>query len=75
MGQPAGLTIQRGTLEMKAMCENQVGEFLNFLSKRIDWHYEKITNTLAHHRTLIKIEKAEAEVILNTFVEILNAEK
>lgn len=60
---------------MKAMCENQVGEFLNFLSKRIDGHYEKITGTLADHRTLIKIEKAEAEVILRTFLQILNAGK
>ena len=60
---------------MRAMRENQVGEFLNFLRERIQWHHEKLAGTLAHHRVLIKTERAEAEVILNTFLKILNAEK
>ena len=57
---------------MKSMSENQAGEFLTFLQKRIEWHYEKMAGTLAHHRVLIKTERAEAEVILKTFLEILN---
>ena len=60
---------------MKTMCENQVGAFLNFLKKRIEWHYEKMVGTPAHHRVLIKTERAEAAVILNTFLQILNDSK
>jgi hypothetical protein len=56
---------------MKTMSENQVGEFLAFLRERIEWHYEKMAGTLSHHRVLIKTEKAEAEVILSMFLEIL----
>jgi hypothetical protein len=55
---------------MKSMSENQVGEFLTFLRERIEWHYEKLAGTLSHHRVLIKTERAEAEVILNTFLQI-----
>jgi hypothetical protein len=54
---------------MKSM---QVGEFLVFLKQRIDWHYEKMAGTLSYNRVLIKTEKAEAEVILSMFLEILN---
>ena len=57
---------------MKSMNENQVGEFLVFLKERIDWHHEKMAGTLSHHRVLIKTEKAEAEVIQNMFLKILN---
>ena len=57
---------------MRAMRENQVGEFLNFLRERIQWHYQKLDGTLEHHRVLIKTERAEAEVILRIFLEILN---
>ena len=57
---------------MKSMNKNQVGEFLNFLKKRIEWQYEKMVGTPSHHRVLIKTERAEAEVILNTFLQILN---
>ena len=57
---------------MKTMNENQVGEFLAFFKERIDWHYEKMADTLSNHRDLIKTEKAEAEVILRIFLEILN---
>ena len=57
------------------MCENQVGEFLTFLRERIEWHYEKMAGTLAHHRVLIKTERAEAQVILNTFMQILDGRK
>jgi hypothetical protein len=60
---------------MKSMCENQVGEFLTFLRERIEWHYEKMAGTLAHHRVLIKTERAEAQVILNTFMQILDGRK
>lgn len=60
---------------MKSMHENQVGEFLNFLRERIEWHYEKMAGTLSDHRVLIKTERAEAEVILNTFLQILNDRK
>jgi hypothetical protein len=66
---------QRGTLDMKAMCENQVGEFVTFLKERIEWHYEKLAGTLSHHRVLIKTERAEAAVILNTFLKILDDRK
>lgn len=59
---------------MKSMCENQVGEFLNLLRERIEWHYEKMAGSLAHHRVLIKTERAEAEAILNRFLQILKAE-
>jgi len=57
---------------MKSMNENQVDEFLAFLKQRIGWHYEKMAGTLSHHRVLIKTERAEAEVILSMFLEILN---
>ena len=57
---------------MKTMSENQVSEFLAFLKERIDWHYKKMSRTLSHHRVLIKTERAEAEVILSIFLEILN---
>jgi len=57
---------------MKSMDENQVSDFLAFLKERIGWHYEKMAGTLAHHRVLIKTERAEAEVILSTFLKILN---
>jgi len=56
---------------MKSMNENQVDDFLTFLKQRIDWHYEKMASTLSYNRVLIKTEKAEAEVILSMFLEIL----
>ena len=57
---------------MKSMSKNHVGEFLAFLKERIDWHYEKMSSTLSHHRVLIKTERAEADVILRMFLKILN---
>lgn len=60
---------------MKPMNENQVGEFLAFLEKRIEWHYEKMAGTLSHHRVLIKTEKAEAGMIREAFLKILNEQK
>ena len=57
---------------MESMNENQVGEFLTFLKERIDWHYKKMAGTLSHHRVLIKTERAEAQMILNAFLEILD---
>jgi len=57
---------------MKSMKKKQVGEFLTFLRDRIEWHDEKLTNTLSDHRVLIKTERAEAEVILKMFLKILN---
>ena len=57
---------------MKSMSENQVNEFLTFLKERIEWHTEKMARTLSHHRVLIKTERAEVEVILRTFLAILN---
>jgi hypothetical protein len=60
---------------MKSMSENQVDQFLTFLKERIGWHYEKMAGTLSHHRVLIKTERAEAEVILSMFLEILNEGK
>ena len=60
---------------MDKMSENQVGEFLAFLKERIDWHYKKMVGTLPHHRVLIKTEKAETEVILETFLRILHEKR
>ena len=60
---------------MDKMSENQVGEFLAFLKERIDWHYKKMAGTLSHHRVLIKTEKAETEVILETFLRILHEKR
>ena len=60
---------------MESMSEEQVGEFLTFLRERIKWHYKNMAGTFSHHRVLIKTERAEANVILNTFLKILNAAK
>ena len=60
---------------MRPMTKSQVGEFLAFLRDRIEWHYEKMAGSLSDHRVLIKTERAEVEVILNTFLKILNDRK
>ena len=60
---------------MKSMNKKQVGEFLTFLRGRIEWHIGKMANSLSDHRVLIKTERAEVEVILNTFLKILNDRK
>ena len=52
----------------------QIGEFKAYLEGRIDRHSEKMVGALARHRVLIKTERAEAEVIMEAFLEILNAE-
>jgi len=57
---------------MQSMNENQVEQFLTYLKERIGWHYKKMTGTLSHHRVLIKAERAEAEVIREAFLKILN---
>ena len=57
---------------MKTMCGNQVSEFLDFMKNKIERHYINISNATVDHRGLIKTERAEAEVILNTFLKILN---
>ena len=59
---------------MRSMNKNQVGEFLTFLRKRIEKHYRIMNGAIAEHRVLIKTERAEAEVILNTFLKILSGE-
>ena len=59
---------------MKPMNATRVGEFMTYLKSRIDRHNEKVSCALARHRVLIKTERAEAEVILAAFVEILNGE-
>jgi hypothetical protein len=60
---------------MESMGEEQVGEFLTFLRERTKWHYKNMAGTLSHHRVLIKTERAEANVISNTFLKILDAAK
>jgi hypothetical protein len=57
---------------MKSMNATRVGEFTAYLKNRIDRHNQKMPRALARHRVLIKTERAEAEVILEAFVEILN---
>jgi hypothetical protein len=57
---------------MKAMSKTRVGEFMAYLKSRIETHNQKMAGTMARHRVLIKTERAEAEVILNEFLEILN---
>jgi hypothetical protein len=57
---------------MESMNANQISGFLNFLKKRIEGHYQSMSGALPRHRVLIKTERAEAEVILETFLEILN---
>jgi hypothetical protein len=59
---------------MESMNANQISGFLNFLKKRIEGHYQSMSGALPRHRVLIKTERAEAEVILETFLEILNGE-
>jgi hypothetical protein len=57
---------------MNTMCKDQVSEFVCFLKDRIDRHYQKMAGAMADHRVLIKTERAEAEMILNMFLKILN---
>jgi hypothetical protein len=52
---------------------NQIKGFLTFLKKRIEKHYQNMSGAQPQHRVLIKTERAEAEVILSTFLEILNS--
>jgi len=59
---------------MKSMNENQTSGFLTFLKKRIERHYQSMSGAMPRHRVLIKTERAEAEVILETFLKILNGE-
>jgi hypothetical protein len=56
------------------MNATRVGEFMDYLKSRIDRHNEKMSRALARHRVLIKTERAEAEVIMEAFLEILNGE-
>jgi hypothetical protein len=51
---------------------NQIKGFLTFLKKRIESHYQNMSGAQPQHRVLIKTERAEAEVILSTFLAILN---
>ena len=53
---------------MESMNANQISGFLNFLKKRIEGHYQSMSGALPRHRVLIKTERAEAEVILETFL-------
>jgi hypothetical protein len=57
------------------MNTTQIDGFLTFLNKRIDSHYQNMCGAAPQHRVLIKTERAEAEVILNTFLKILNDRK
>jgi hypothetical protein len=57
---------------MKSMNQNQTSGFLTFLKKRIERHYQSMSGAKPRHRVLIKTERAEAEVILSTFLAILN---
>jgi hypothetical protein len=59
---------------MKPMNATRVGEFTAYLKNRIERHNQKMSRALARHRVLIKTERAEAEVILDAFLEISNAE-
>ena len=60
---------------MKSMSKTSVGEFMTYLKGRIETHNQKMAGAMARHRVLIKTERAEAEVILNEFLEILNEKK
>jgi DnaJ-domain-containing protein 1 len=60
---------------MKSMSKKRVGEFMSYLKSRIERHNQKMTGAIARHRVLIKTERAEAEVILETFMEILNEKR
>lgn len=57
---------------MKPMSKTRVSEFMAYLKSRIDRHNEKMTGAMARHRVLIKTERAEAGVILEEFLKILN---
>jgi len=57
---------------MKSMSKNQINGFLTFLRKRIEKHYQNMSGAQPQHRVLIKTERAEADVILSMFLEILN---
>jgi hypothetical protein len=60
---------------MKSMSKKRVGEFMSYLKSRIERHNQKMTGAIARHRVLIKTERAEAEVILEAFLEILNEKR
>ena len=60
---------------MKPMCLKWVSDFLDFLKNRVERHQINIANAMVDHRGLIKTEKSEAEVILITFLKILNDKK
>ena len=60
---------------MKSMSKTRVGEFMTYLKSRIERHNRKMIGAIARHQVLIKTERAEAEVILNEFLEILNEKK
>jgi hypothetical protein len=64
--------LKRRASLMKTMCKGKVNEFVNFLEKRIERQYQKIADSMADHRVLIKTERAEAEMILGMFLKILN---
>jgi hypothetical protein len=57
---------------MELMNGNKVNGFLTFLKNRIRRHYQNMSGAMPRHRVLIKTERAEAEVILNTFLKILH---
>jgi hypothetical protein len=58
---------------MKTISRDRAIEFLNFLKNRVDSQNHKIADALlADHRVLIKTERAEAQMILDTFLKILD---
>ena len=59
-------------MQANSMSENQVRQFIVYMDKRIEKHNRNMSGYGgSEHRMLVKTERAEAEVIRNKFLDIL----
>ena len=59
-------------MQTNTMSENQVRQFIIYMDKRIEKHNRNMSGYAgSEHRMLVKTERAEAEVIRNQFLNIL----
>ena len=61
-----------GNMRPTSMSENQARQFIYYMDKRIEKHNQNMSGYGgSEHRMLVKTESAEAEVIRNKFLNIL----
>ena len=59
-------------MQINSMSKFQVRQFIIYMAKRIEKHNQNMSGYAgSEHRMLVKTERAEAEVIRNKFLDIL----